>query len=761
MDRHLLLDLLCPVPLVYFPGEALFLGIRRKKGEKVDLEMGDARLKGVPVLLAKLGLLQELTRDYATELGEIPVTGILGYPALAGYKIELDPIDEILRLFPPALQGDPPAGGPERWVLPLVLDQGPPRLEATLAGKVKGFLYLATGSPHSFLFSGALSRAGLEGKAVKDLVAGKAQLAGIVPFRSMEVEDLFYRLPGPLLGGLGWDFLRSFRVVLDGVNRRVLFERVRHEPFPEEEQAFVLAKAGGAGSLRAFLKAHPRSPFAAEAAKDLFLLLKEEAAPAKDLARAGMSWAGLLPPPKRAGVYLQVARALMEFPPYPEEAEGILLEGIRASRLAEEKEAAYRLQHLAGRFYLERKAFRKARRHLLNAVFGLIHEGPVNLDMGRCWEGLGKPGRAMGAYLRALLDPKKSGPEALGRLEGLWDRDFGKGRRLGFTEKLIERLEGRVPAFQAPGKPRAVPFHPPHRPLVELFSGADCDPCAGADLAFEGAAAFFGAGAVFLCHHLHVPSPDPLTIPAGYARARRLGVRGTPTLFVDGELVLDGGGGANKAGSLFQKVREALEKARAGKPRWILSGSGRVLPGGKAVQGKVRVQGPPCRVQVWLAAARLVYPGTNGIVIHRYVSRARLLPRGGVSPGPGGWVSFRADLASKWKEIRDSLQDVEDQLQEKDFHFRWKPDRPDPAELVFVAVVHPPGTSTPGESLLLLPQGLPRKEKKGASQEGGTGSRPASRPGKVRLFRGGKMIRVLPGGGILKKIPGKKGGSGH
>ena len=757
MDRHLLLDLLCPVPLVYFPQEALFLGIRKRKGEKVDLEVGEATLKDVPVLLVKLRLLQVLTRDYATELGEVPVAGILGYPALKKFRIELDPLDQTLRLLPPAMEGDLPPEQPDRWVLPLVLDQGPPRMEGLLGGKVKGFLYFASGRPHSFLFSGALSRAGLEGKPVADLKVGKAQLAGIVPFRSMEVEGLIYRLPGPLLGGLGWNFLRSFRVVLDGVNKVAVFERVRHDPFPKEEQAFVLARTGGVESLRAFLKENPKGPFAREAAKEIFSLLKEEAAPGEELEKAGRAWALLTPPKERASVYLEAAKALLEIQPLPKGLEVILNDGIEASRVAEEKEVSYRIQHLAGRYYLARKEYRKARRHLLNAVFGLIHEGPVNLDLGLCWKGLGKPNRAMGAFLRALLDAEKSGPEALGELARLWDQDFGKGKRKGFTRKLVERLEGRVPVFHPPGKPAALSFKPVHRPLVELFSGSDCKPCAGADLAFEGAARYFGPQAVFLSHHLHIPSPDPLTVPAGYARARRLGVRGTPMLFVDGQLVLEGGGGARKALSLFEKIRDAVEKARAEKPVWVLSGKGRVDPEAGRARGEIRVQGPPCRVQVWLAAGRALYPGINGIVIHRFLSRARLLPPEGAAPDARGVVSFEVDFTTAWKEIRDSLEDVEIQLQEKDFHFRWKPDKPDPAELVFAALVYPPGTSTPGESLLIVPEGAGAAKAQAARAGKPTGAETLKPPLKGKLIR--KIIRR---GGIIRLVPPKKkGGSGH
>ncbi len=763
MDRHLLLDFLSPVPLVYFPSEALFLGIRERKGAKVDLEIGDTTLHDVPVLLAKLRLLQEVTRDYATGLGEVPVVGILGFKALQRFRVELDPIDEALRLLPPALPGDLPPSRADRWILPLVLDQGPPRFRALLAGKVEGFLYLATGWPHSFLFSGALSRAGLEGKPVKDLKVGDARLSGIVPFRSMEVENLFYRLPGPLLGGLGWDFLRSFHLVLDGVNKVAVLDRVRHDPFPEEEQAYLLARAGGVEGLRAFLDANPGSAFAGEAAREVFSLLVEEGASGGELVAAGRKWAALTPPPRRAAVFYEVARKLLKIRPFPPGTEQVLREGIEASRLAAEKEVAYRIQHLAGRFYLAKKAYHKARRHLLNAVFGLIHEGPVNLDLGLCWEGLNKPNRAMGAFVRALLDAEKSGPEALGALAHLWDEDFGKGKRLGFTEKLLERLEGRTPVFHPPGKAGKAPFHPPHRPLVELFSGSDCDPCAGADLAFEGAVSYFGEGAVFLTYHLHVPSPDPLTVPAGFARAGRLGVRGTPTLFVDGKQVLDGGGGARMAPSLFEKIRAAVEKARAARPKWILSGRGRLDLKAGLARGVIHVQGPPCAVQVWLAARRQVYPGLNGIVIHPYVARARLLPREGVLPGRKGDVPFQARLPQVWKEIRDSLDDLEARLQEKDFHFRWKPDRPDPAELVFVATVYPPGTSTPGESLLLFPEGFPSPKEKAR-----TG--PASRPtgpgagkgaGKGIPLKGGLIRQAVQRGTIRLVPPPKKGGSGH
>jgi hypothetical protein len=720
IERHFLLDLMCPVALAYYPEEALFLNVRRT-GDKVDFEAGDAILKKVPVTLAGIRLLEKLTRDYSRELKEIPVVGIVGLPAFDGYRIEIDPEAAVLRLLPRAVAGDLPQEQPGRIILPLEGEAAPPCCTALLEGQVGGRLFFATGRPHSFLLAPALSDAGKAREAVTGLEAEGHELAGVAPFRSLDPDRLPYGLPKSTLGGLGWNFLRNYRLTVDGVNSVAVLDRVRTEPFDEAEQTYILAEARGIFALEDYLAAHPESPHALDAAKTIYRsLVDDELGTPEECLSSGRKWISLLDEKERAAGFLDLAEVLLCLDPVPEETATVIADGIEASRKVADREIAFRLQHQAGRFRIGRQEFRKARLHLLNAVFGLLHEGPVNLDTGFAWKGLNKPNRVWSYFLRALLDVEKTGPEALREFEKLRDED-PDADRTGLTRRLMERLEGRIESYSPPGERPPAAAGPLHRPFLEFFTGQACKPCVGATLGLEGAAAFFGPAITILTHHMHSPYPDPLVCREGMARADFLGVTNTPTLFVDGRVLVDEGAPAREAASLFGRIRKAVERTQVEDPRWTLSGEARLEKGTNRLTGSVAVTGESCRLHVWLAERALVYPGLNGIIVHWYVSRARLTGPAGAAPDAasdsvsngGGILRIDADVNALWKELKKPLDEVEAELIDQDFVFRWMPSAPDPAEIVLVVYVTSPGSERPVESLVIVPAGAPREARDG------------------------------------------------
>ena len=57
--------------------------------------------------------------------------------------------------------------------------------------------------------------------------------------------------------------------------------------------------------------------------------------------------------------------------------------------------------------------------------------------------------------------------------------------------------------------------------VVEVFTGAECAPCVGVDLAFDGLLkAYKPTEVILLQYHMHIPRPDPLTSPDGLDRAK-------------------------------------------------------------------------------------------------------------------------------------------------------------------------------------------------------------------------------------------------
>ncbi len=245
-------------------------------------------------------------------------------------------------------------------------------------------------------------------------------------------------------------------------------------------------------------------------------------------------------------------------------------------------------------------------------------------------------------------------------------------------------------------------------------------------LGLEGAAAFFGHDLTVLTHHLHSPYPDPLVCREGMRRADFLGVTSTPTLFVDGRVLVDEGVRAREAASLFSRIRKAVERGQGEEPRCTLSGDVRLEKGTNRLTGKVRVTDESCRLHVWLAERALVYPGLNEIFVHWYVSRARLTgPAGdapdaapGGTPDGGGVLQIDADVNALWKKLKEPLYELEVELIDQDFLFRWMPSAPDPAEIVLVIYVTFPGSERPVESLVIVPEGAPREARDAEESEG-------------------------------------------
>src|SRR5205823_12071608 len=97
--------------------------------------------------------------------------------------------------------------------------------------------------------------------------------------------------------------------------------------------------------------------------------------------------------------------------------------------------------------------------------------------------------------------------------------------------------------------------------LVELFTGAQCPPCVAADLAFEGLSKTYKPSEVVLLqYHLHIPGPDALTNEDTVARQRFYGkeVRGTPSIFFNGQSKAGGGGGKGQAEGKYNQYRDII-----------------------------------------------------------------------------------------------------------------------------------------------------------------------------------------------------------
>lgn len=129
--------------------------------------------------------------------------------------------------------------------------------------------------------------------------------------------------------------------------------------------------------------------------------------------------------------------------------------------------------------------------------------------------------------------------------------------------------EGRLPA--GPPEPKGIRrgAGEDRVVLMELFTGAECSPCAPADRAFDILAGSLPhAELIAIQYHLHIPAPDPLANPDAEARAEYYGARGTPSTYFNGRPLAGGGvpppGQDRKKYNQYRRVVESLLRGPKG-----------------------------------------------------------------------------------------------------------------------------------------------------------------------------------------------------
>ncbi|MEQ1896052.1 MAG: hypothetical protein ABL971_01535 [Vicinamibacterales bacterium] len=244
-------------------------------------------------------------------------------------------------------------------------------------------------------------------------------------------------------------------------------------------------------------------------------------------------------------------------------------------------------------------------------------------------EGLGAIAMARGqedvAYpllLRARITGVLS-PENRLAFESLFARRHG-GNLVGLEPALDDAYRALGPNPVHPE--RHVPAAPGNRVvLLEMFTGAGCPPCAGADLAVDALRERYTPGQlVVLMHHVHIPRPDPMSNPDTVARSDLYAIPGAPTFIVDGTHRDTGGGPRENANRPYTRVSTLIDAALAEPAGASLAVDAALT--GRTVAVRVRPAltasaGKPV-VRVALVERELRYSGENGIRFHPMVVRA-------------------------------------------------------------------------------------------------------------------------------------------
>jgi hypothetical protein len=177
--------------------------------------------------------------------------------------------------------------------------------------------------------------------------------------------------------------------------------------------------------------------------------------------------------------------------------------------------------------------------------------------------------------------------------------------------------------------------------VLELFTGADCPPCVAADVAFNALEQTYKpTELVLIQYHLHIPGPDPLTSPASEARwAYYRGqfpkdVHGTPTAVVNGKPWPFGGGNISKAGEVYTKYRETVDRLveePAGAALAVKADRHGDTLTVHAKVGRLNKPGSDKRLRIVLVEESIRYVGGNRLQFHHMVARAM----------PGGADGFK------------------------------------------------------------------------------------------------------------------------
>ncbi len=268
-------------------------------------------------------------------------------------------------------------------------------------------------------------------------------------------------------------------------------------------------------------------------------------------------------------------------------------------------------------------------------------------------------------------------------------------RKTGQTDQL-RRVEAMIEKFEARDYQEYAKTYPGFKPqpfagrkvqsdravLVELFTGAECPPCVAADLGFDALEeSFKPSEVVLLQYHLHIPAPDALTNPASLSREEYYNesIRGTPTIFFDGNADDSGGGFQGQAEAKYElyrgKVIELLNKPAKVNLKVAAQQQGETIRIKAMVQG-VGNPGPDLKLRFALAEEKVRYTGGNGLRYHHCV--VRNLPGGAAGfaiTKPQFEQTVKVDLGKLRAEINKYLDGYEKQLADEGESFS-NPSRP-------------------------------------------------------------------------------------
>ena len=243
------------------------------------------------------------------------------------------------------------------------------------------------------------------------------------------------------------------------------------------------------------------------------------------------------------------------------------------------------------------------------------------LKFGRTYEQVGEPAKAIDAYMQGLVMINQK--EIRAALEKAYARVHGNSDGL---DADLNRLKQADANFQ-PGAYQPDGHRTERVVLAELFTGAECGPCLGSDLAYDALSKYYPTSSVaILEYHVHVPGPDPMTTNESWKRFQMYGGNGTPTAVINGRDVLVGGGPRAVARNRFNLYRYAIDRSLSQEPDVHLSMAVDGRDGKVDVKAEVENVSRSARprqpvLHIALVERSVDYAGSNGVAKHAFVVR--------------------------------------------------------------------------------------------------------------------------------------------
>ena len=263
------------------------------------------------------------------------------------------------------------------------------------------------------------------------------------------------------------------------------------------------------------------------------------------------------------------------------------------------------------------------------------------------------------------------------RLLELWVKQHGSERGLEeYKQKIYADAVNKI--AEQIGPPKTPPTGN-RVSVMELFTGSQCPPCVGADLATGALEHLYPQShLIVLRYHVHIPGADPMTNPENYSRFETLlgssaqNQLGTPTIFINGSKAPGNMGGyLDNAPRIGNDLKEAIQPALDDNSPLNLQLTATRHEGEISVSAQLagvpKAQAGDLRVLLLLAEGDVKYQAQNGILRHEMLVRWMLNGEKGSVLEPTGDFNFmtKTRVGDIREFLESSLKKAEETMEEE------------------------------------------------------------------------------------------------